>query len=55
MGAAPVLDYLAKDGFASIGAIEPVSLLKVFARSIGQKFIKGHVFGGRLCPEGLND
>ena len=54
MGATPVLDYLAKDDLASFGAIGPVSLLKVFARSIGQKFIKGHAFGGRLCPERLN-
>ncbi len=51
MDAAPVLDYLAKDDLASFGAIGPVSLLKAFARSIGQKFIKGHAFGGRLCPE----
>ena len=51
MDAAPILDYLAKDDLASFGAIGPVSLLKIFARSIGQKFIKGHAFGGRLCPE----
>ena len=51
MDAAPVLDYLAKDDLASFGAIGPVSLLKAFAKSIGRKFIKGHEFGGRLCPE----
>ena len=35
MDAVPVLDYLAR----------------AFAKSIGRKFIKGHVLGDRLCPE----
>jgi len=51
MDAAPVLDYLAKDDLPSLGAIGPVHLLRVFAKSVGRKFIKGHGIGGRLCPE----
>jgi REP element-mobilizing transposase RayT len=51
MDAAPVLGYLAKDDLASFGALGPVSKLKDFAKSVGRKFVKGHVFGNRLCPE----
>lgn len=51
MGASPVLDYLAKDDIPSLGALGPASALKAFARSVGQKFIKGHVLGRQLCPE----
>jgi hypothetical protein len=51
MDAAPVLDYLSEDNLPSFGAIGPVSMLKVFAKSVGRKFIKGHVLGDRLCPE----
>jgi hypothetical protein len=51
MDAAPVLDYLAKDDLPSFGALGPVSMLRVFAESVGRKFIKGHVLGNRLCPE----
>jgi len=51
MDAAPVLNYLAKDDLPSLGALGPVSLLRVFAKSVGQKFIKGHVLGDRLFPE----
>ena len=51
MDAAPVLDYLAKDDLPSFSALGPVSMLKAFARSVGQSFIKGHAFGNRLCPE----
>ena len=51
MDAAPVLDYLAKDDLPTFGALGPVSRLKVFAKSVGRKFVKGHVFGNRLCPE----
>jgi len=51
MNAAPVLDYLAKDEIASFGALGPVSRLRAFATSVGRKFIKGHAFGNRLCPE----
>jgi hypothetical protein len=51
MDAAPVLNYLAKDDLPSLGALGPVNRLRVFARSVGRKFIKGHVIGNRLCPE----
>jgi len=51
MDAAPVLDYLARDRIPSFGALGPVSLLRAFAQSVGRKFIKGHAFGSRLCPE----
>jgi REP element-mobilizing transposase RayT len=51
MDASPVLDYLAKEDIPAFGAIGPVSMLKVFARSVGRSFIKGHAFGNRLCPE----
>ncbi|MDT8320419.1 MAG: transposase [Xanthomonadales bacterium] len=50
MDASPVLDYLAKEEMAGFGALGPVTLLKAFARSIGQKFVKGHAIGDRLCP-----
>jgi REP element-mobilizing transposase RayT len=51
MGAAPVLDYLAKDAPPSTSALGPISKLRVFAASVGRKFVKGHVLGNRLCPE----
>ena len=51
MNASPVLKYLAKDDLPSSGALGPVSLLRAIAASVGRKFIKGHVFGDRLCPE----
>jgi len=51
MDAAPVLDYLAKDDVPSLGALGPVHKLRAFAKSVGRKFIKGHVIGNRLCPE----
>lgn len=51
MDAAPVLDYLARDNIPSLGALGPVSMLKAFAESVGRKFVKGHAFGDRLCPE----
>ena len=51
MDAAPVLDYLAKDDLPGFGALGPVSSLKAFANSGGRKFIKGHAFANRLCPE----
>jgi REP element-mobilizing transposase RayT len=51
MDAAPVLDYLAKEDFHPLGALGPVSMLRIFARSVGRKFVKGHAFGDRLCPE----
>jgi hypothetical protein len=51
MDAAPVLGYLARDDLPSLGALEPVTKLRIFAKSVGRKFIKGHVIGNRLCPE----
>ncbi len=51
MDAAPVLDYLARDDIPSLGAMGPISMLKAFAQSVGRKFVKGHAFGNRLCPE----
>jgi len=51
MQTSPVLDYLAKQEKQSFAAIGPVSALKIFARSIGQRFIKGHSLGRQLCPE----
>ena len=51
MDATPVLDYLARDDLPSFGALGPVSMLKCYAKSMGRKFIKGHTFGNRLCPE----
>jgi putative transposase len=51
MDAAPVLDYLAKDDLPGFGALGPVSALRAFAYSVGRKFIKGHAFANRLCPE----
>ena len=51
MEAAPVLAYLAKDDLPSPSAIGPIGMLRVFAESVGRKFIKGHVLGNRLCPE----
>jgi len=51
MDTAPVLDYFGKDDLPYFSALGPVSLLKIFAKSVGRKFIKGHAFGERLWPE----
>jgi REP element-mobilizing transposase RayT len=51
MEASPVSDYLSKDDLPSLGALGPVSMLKAFAKSVGKKFVKGHAFCNRLCPE----
>ena len=51
MDASPVLDYLAKNDLPSFTALGPVSMLRAFAKSVGRRFIKGHAFGKRLCPE----
>jgi len=51
MDATPVLNYLAKDDLPSLGALGPVHKLRDFAKSVGRKFIKGHVIGNRLFPE----
>jgi REP element-mobilizing transposase RayT len=51
MEAPPVLDFLSKDDLPGFGALGPVSMLKAFANSVGQKFVKGHALANRLCPE----
>jgi len=51
MDAAPVLHYLAKDDLHSFGALGPVNMLRAFAKSVGRKFVKGHVIGNRLWPQ----
>jgi hypothetical protein len=51
MKASPVLSYLAKDDLPSTGALGPVRMLRVFAASVGRKFVKGHLLGDRLCPQ----
>lgn len=51
MTSSPVLRYLAKDDLPSTGALGPVNRLREFAESVGRKFVKGHLLGGRLCPE----
>jgi REP element-mobilizing transposase RayT len=35
----------------NMDATPPVTMLKAFAQSVGRKFVKGHAFGNRLCPE----
>jgi len=51
MDTAPVLDYLSRTKRPSFGALGPVSMLRAFAQSIGQRFVKGQAFGKQLCPE----
>lgn len=51
MGAAPVLNYLGEADQPMFGAIGPVSMLRAFAKSIGQRFVKGQALGKQLCPE----
>ncbi len=51
MGAAPVLDYLSRADQSKVAALGPVSMLRAFARSIGQHFVKGQGLGQQLCPE----
>ncbi len=51
MDAAPVLEYLGHVDQLAFGALGPVSMLRTFAQSIGQRFIKGHALSRRLCPE----
>jgi len=51
MDSTPVLDYLKRsDKFLPV-ALGPVSQLRLFAHSVGRKFIKGLTLGRRLCPE----
>lgn len=51
MDAAPVLNYLSRTEKQSITALGPVSLLRAFAHSVGQHFVKGQSIGRALCPE----
>ena len=51
MEATPVLDYISRTDQPTFRALGPVSMLRVFARSIGQRFVKGQVLANRLCPE----
>ena len=51
MEASPFLDYLTRKEPSIPTAIGPISMLRSFARSIGQHFIKGHSLGKVLYPE----
>lgn len=51
MDAAPILNYLRRTEKQSFGAFGPVSLLRVFAHSLGRRFIKGLSLGRSLFPE----
>ncbi len=50
MDAAPVLNYLGKADQPTFGALGPVSILRVFASSVGRSFIKGQSLGKRGWP-----
>ncbi len=45
MGVALVLNYLSQADQPSFNALGPVSMLRAFAQSIGQRFVKGQVLG----------
>jgi hypothetical protein len=51
MDAAPVLNYLSRTEKLPVAALGPVSLLRAFAHSVGQHFVKGQTIGRALCPE----
>ena len=51
MDASPVLDYLGKADQPTFSALGPVSLLRAFAQSLGQCFVKGQMLGQHLWPE----
>jgi len=51
MEATPVLDYISRTDQPTFRALGPVSMLRAFAQSIGQRFVKGQVLANRLCPE----
>ena len=51
MDVVPVLDYLSCKEKQSYVALGPVSMLRAFAHSIGQRFVKGQAVGRRICPE----
>jgi REP element-mobilizing transposase RayT len=51
MDASPVLNYLGKADQPTFSALGPVSMLREFAHSLGQCFVKGQVLGKQLWPE----
>ena len=51
MDASPVLDYLGKADQPTFSALGPVSMLRAFAQSLGQCFVKGQMLGQYLWPE----
>ena len=51
MDAAPVLNYLSRTEKLPVAVLGPVSLLRAFAQSVGQHFVKGQSIGRALCPE----
>jgi hypothetical protein len=51
MDASPILEYLGKADQPTFSALGPVSMLRVFAQSLGQCFVKGQVLGQQLWPE----
>jgi len=51
MDAAPVLSYLSRSEKQPFSVLGPVSLLRAFAHSVGQHFVKGQSIGRALCPE----
>jgi putative transposase len=51
MDASPVLDYLGKADQPTFSALGSVSMLRVFAQSLGQCFVKGQALGKQLWPE----
>ena len=51
MDATPVLDYISRTDQPTFRALGPVSMLRAYAQSIGQRFVKGQAFAKRLCPE----
>ena len=51
MDAAPVLNYLSRAEKRPVAVLGPVSLLRAFAHSVGQHFVKGQSIGRALCPE----
>jgi hypothetical protein len=51
MDASPILEYLGKADQPTFSALGPVSMLRAFAQSLGQCFVKGQVLGQQLWPE----
>lgn len=51
MNASSALDYLAKADQPTFSALGTVSMLRKFAQSLGQSFVKGQGLGKQLWPE----